>query len=714
MPDKRVGRAFSPMPGGLRADTDAMTLLPPAADLLKALPQRLVVLSAALAIVDANVSLLERTGLDLAALQAQGWLRLVHADDQSAFQAAWTQAQADGAELALDLRLLTADGSNRWQLAQARPIGKGANPLWLLTLTDIDARKQAETRLREADDLWKLALESNGDGVWDWQVQTGIELYSPRYLQMYGYAADEVRPSSAEFDARTHPDDLLQMQHDRAAHFAGLTPVYSNEHRVQCQDGSWKWILSRGMVISRDADGAPLRMVGTHTDITQHKTNEALIWAQARYDALTGLPNRRLLHEGLEQVLPAMQHDGTQLAVLFIDLDHFKEINDTRGHGVGDDLLVQAAQRIRDSLRPQDLVARMGGDEFTVVLTALDADTGRAEAERVAQLILAVLAEAFSLQQEKVFISASIGISRCPADGDQIEALLKHADQALFVAKGAGRNRLSHFTPALQEAAQQRVRLTADLREALGRQQLSLVFQPIVEWPGGAIHKAEALLRWRHPTRGWISPADFIPLAESSGLITDIGNWVFMQAAQQVARWRQQFDANFQISINKSPVQFRNAGPSSQGHDWILQLQNLQLPGQAIAIEITEGLLLEADQEVDRKLNVLREASIPISLDDFGTGYSSLTYLQHYAIDVIKIDQSFVRHLRPGGKDLALCKAIITMAHELGMKVVAEGVETAEQRDLLIAAGCDYGQGYLFARPMAVAEFEAWLSQRNS
>jgi len=374
---------------------------------------------------------------------------------------------------------------------------------------------------------------------------------------------------------------------------------------------------------------------------------------------------------------------------------------------------VQAAERIRGSLGPQDTVARMGGDEFTVVLTALDARSGRAEAERVARHILGVLAAAFSLQHEKIFISASIGISVCPVDGNQIEALLKHADQALFVAKGAGRNRFSHFTPALQEAAQQRARLTADLRGAMARQELSLVFQPIVELPSGRVHKAEALLRWQHPTRGPVSPADFIPLAESSGLILEIGDWIFQQAARQVQDWRQRFDAGFQISINKSPVQFRSASGSGPRRDWILQLQAMQLPGDAVVIEITEGLLLEADQEVGHKLHALRAAGIPISLDDFGTGYSSLTYLQQYAIDIIKIDQSFVRHLRPGAKDLALCKAIITMAHELGMKVVAEGVETAEQRDLLITAGCDFGQGYLFARPMGVEAFEAWLQAQK-
>jgi len=667
------------------------------------------VLSPQLALVYANPPLLNYTGRSLAQLQAQGWPALIDPQDWPAFAARWAEAQTQGS-FELDYRVRAADGSHRWHLALARPMpaADDGGPLWLGTHTDIHARKEAEQRLREADALWKLALESNGDGVWDWYVQTGVELYSPRYLQMYGFEADEIQPKPEEFDARTHPDDVPQMTRDREAHFAGLTPIYSNEHRVRCKDESWKWVLTRGMVISRDEDGRPLRMVGTHTDISQRKAHEALIWQQARYDALTGLPNRRLLRERLEQLLP----QGAPLAVLFIDLDHFKEVNDTLGHGMGDELLVQAAQRIGACLGAADIVARMGGDEFTVVLTGADS---RDAAEQAAQQIIGVLAAAFQLQDEKVFVSASIGISRFPQDGAQIEALLKHADQALYVAKGSGRNRFSHFTPALQEAAQTRVRLSNDLREALASGQFSLAFQPIVELAGGAIHKAEALLRWQHPSRGAISPAAFIPMAESSGLILEIGEWVFQQAARQVQQWRASLAPQLQISINKSPVQFRGQdGALGEDCDWAGQLAALGLPGDAIAVEITEGLLLEADAVVSRRLQALRAGGMPISLDDFGTGYSSLSYLQQHAIDVIKIDRVFVRNLQPGAKDLALCKAIITMAHELGMKVVAEGVETEAQRDLLQAIGCDYGQGYWFARPMSAADFEAWLQQRKA
>jgi len=306
-----------------------------------------------------------------------------------------------------------------------------------------------------------------------------------------------------------------------------------------------------------------------------------------------------------------------------------------------------------------------------------------------------------------VFVSASVGVALYPQNASLVEELLKHADQALYVAKAAGRNRYSFFTPELQEAAQTRARLATDLRVALTEQQFEVVYQPIVHLASQRIHKAEALLRWHHPQRGLVSPAQFIPIAESSGLIIDIGEWVFQQAARQALDWRTAYGGDFQISVNKSPVQFHRL-ESASSH-WGQHLQTLGLPGTCIAIEITEGLLLDTNDSVTQQLRALRAAGMSISLDDFGTGYSSLTYLQKFAIDCIKIDQSFVRNLKPASTDLALCKAIIVMAHELGMQVVAEGVETPEQRDLLQNAGCDYGQGYLFARPMAVAAFDTFM-----
>jgi diguanylate cyclase (GGDEF)-like protein len=412
-----------------------------------------------------------------------------------------------------------------------------------------------------------------------------------------------------------------------------------------------------------------------------------------------------MLRDRLEQEIKKCNRDGLQLALLFIDLDHFKEVNDTLGHDQGDLLLVEAGRRIQASVRQSDTVARMGGDEFTVILAELPNSD---HLEGILQKILRTLGQVFQLGNEQVFVSASIGITIYPVDVGHIDDLLKAADQALYVAKGAGRNRFSFFTPALQEAAQTRVRLAGDLRTALADNQFRVVYQPIVELATGSIYKAEALIRWDHPSRGLVSPADFIPIAESSGLIVDIGDWVFQQAARQVQHWRHILSPQFQISVNKSPVQFHHDGAGRT--PWALLLAERGLSGDCIVVEITEGLLLNTSANVANTLLALRDAGIRVSLDDFGTGYSSLSYLQKFDIDLIKIDQTFVRNLSAGSTDLALCKAIIVMAHALGMQVIAEGVETAQQRDLLASVGCDFVQGYLYARPMPAADFEVFMA----
>jgi diguanylate cyclase (GGDEF)-like protein/PAS domain S-box-containing protein len=575
-------------------------------------------------------------------------------------------------------------------------------------LQDITEYKRAQDELRHSEARWKLALESAGDGVWDWHIDIGQEFHSPRLLEMYGLTPEDLASSPDALDKRTHPDDRAEMEHAREEHFSGRTPRYFNEHRVQCKDGHWKWVLSRGMVIQRDAGGKPLRMIGTHTDITARKQAEAAIRHQAMFDALTGLPNRRMLRDRLEQEMKRCQRDGQQLAVLFMDLDHFKEINDTLGHDQGDALLVQAAQRIQACLRASDTVARMGGDEFTVVLSEMSDAT---HLEGLLQKILQTLARAFVLSGENRFVSASIGVTIYPLDAQDIEELYKNADQALYAAKGAGRNRFSFYTPSLQAAAQARVRLTQDLRLAVQEGQFRLVYQPIVDMRTGAIEKAEALIRWMHPTRGLVSPADFIPVAESSGLIVEIGQWVFEQASAQVLQWRASISPRFQISVNKSPVQFQQADPTCS--DWGRALKGMGLPGESIVVEITEGLLLDKNDGVADQLLLLGDAGIQMSLDDFGTGYSSLAYLQRFDIDFLKIDQSFVRHLIKDSTDLALCKAIIAMAHALGIQVIAEGVETQTHYELLREAGCDYAQGYFISKPISAEAFESFVESHR-
>jgi len=444
-------------------------------------------------------------------------------------------------------------------------------------------------------------------------------------------------------------------------------------------------------------------------DITERKFSEAVIWNQANYDRLTGLPNRHMFSDRLEQAIIKAHRGNTQVALMFLDLDFFKEVNDTLGHEVGDELLKQTADRLRNCVRQSDTVARMGGDEFTFVLEEIH-DTN--DVNRIAENILRQMAAPFTLGVEVAFVSSSIGITFYPADATEIAALLKNADQAMYAAKAAGRNCFHHFMPSMQLAAQSRMRLVNDLRGALAGNQFSIFYQPIIDAKTGAIHKAEALIRWQHPTDGMISPATFIPVAEETRMIVEIGDWVFREAVRQVALWRSNYRSDFQISVNVSPLQIR--GEKNALATWLEHLHALGLPGQCIALEITESLLLDADSKISDQLLAFRDAGISVSLDDFGTGYSSLSYLRRFDIDYLKIDRSFVHNMQTDPNDLALCESIIVMAHRLGLQVIAEGVETREQRDLLVAAGCDYLQGYLFSKPLPLEQFETWLTTQKA
>ncbi len=458
-------------------------------------------------------------------------------------------------------------------------------------------------------------------------------------------------------------------------------------------------------------DGSVKNRVSLATDVTNKKASEETIWKQANFDALTGLPNRRMFQDRFSQEIKKSHRAKLPLALLFIDLDEFKEVNDTLGHQKGDVLLIETARRLTTCVRDSDtvshldVVARLGGDEFTIILSELkDINC----IERIAQRILDKIAEPYQLDDEVFYISASIGITVYPEDSLDIETLIQNADQAMYAAKRAGRNRFSYFTQSMHVSVQNRVRLTKDLRSALENHEFNLVYQPIVNLKTSKIQKAEALIRWQHPKNGLISPADFIPIAEDTGLIVEIGNWIFKEAVNQVASWRKSLNSDFQISINKSPVQFLSAGTNkfNKHLNWPAYLTQFNLPGDSISVEITERLLLDSNDAIRNQLLEFRDARIQVSLDDFGTGYSSLAYLKKFDIDYIKIDQSFVQNLVSDNDDMALCEAIVVMAHKLKIKVVAEGIETQQQLDLLKSIGCDFGQGYLFSKPIAAHEFE--------
>ena len=451
-----------------------------------------------------------------------------------------------------------------------------------------------------------------------------------------------------------------------------------------------------------DAEGLPFRYVATLSDITDKIRSEETIWRQANFDMLTGLSNRYTLYRQLDDEINQGRPDTTSLCVLYIDLDQFKEVNDTLGHQVGDLLLVEVAARISACAGQSATTARLGGDEFAIILFQ------RSHADQVApiaQRIIDKLNAPFKLveDQRDIYISASVGLAFYPADATDAEDLLKKAEQAMYAAKNAGRNRFNFYTSGLQEKAQQRLNLLQDLREAIAEQQFLLYFQPIVDMSSGRVVKAEALLRWQHPLRGIINPIEFIPLAEETGLIIAIGDWAFKQAAYWAKQWVGAGGSDFQISVNMSPVQFKDE--ATKISVWLDYLQQLGLSGKHLVIEITEGLLLDVTPTISKKLLAFRDAGIQVSIDDFGTGYSALSYLKKFHIDYLKIDQSFVHDMTFDASDAALSEAIVVMAHKLGLKVVAEGVETEQQHNLLLQFGCDYGQGYWYDQPLTADLF---------
>ncbi|WP_335922790.1 EAL domain-containing protein [Shewanella chilikensis] len=593
-------------------------------------------------------------------------------------------------------RLIRPDGELRWVQDTGKVVSRDekGRPLRVCGVhVDITEQKQQEASLKLAASVYENSSEAMS--VLD-EVGTIITVNSA-FSAITGYQAEDILGSNIDMLKCDDHEEVFYRELSQAFEHKGR---WQGEMWLRCSDGRKIMIWLSINTIHSSGD-APLRRVALFSDITDKKQNERLIWRQANYDALTGLPNRRMFTEHLgNEIRKAVRHQQ-RFALLFLDLDFFKEVNDTLGHDMGDLLLVETSERLQACVRESDVVARLGGDEFTLLLSDVQDHNG---VERVANHILSSLAEPFKLGDETAFISASIGITLYPDDGQTVELLLKHADQAMYAAKDQGRNRFNYFTASMQEYARYRMRLIQDLRQALERCEFELRFQPIVELGSGKVFKAEALLRWNHSERGSVSPAEFIPVAEDTGLIFEIGNWVFEQAARQSAAWRKAYGREVQISINKSPIQFRDEG--NRFAEWLELLASLEVSGSGICIEITEGLLLDAKMGVSDKLLAYRDAGIQVSLDDFGTGYSSLAYLKRFDIDYLKIDQSFTRNLETDESDLTLCEAIIVMAHKLGMKVIAEGVETAGQAEILTRIGCDYAQGYLYSQPLDIEGFE--------
>jgi diguanylate cyclase (GGDEF)-like protein/PAS domain S-box-containing protein len=565
---------------------------------------------------------------------------------------------------------------------------------------DITERKQAEASMSLAAMVYRNSSEAMV--VSD---ATGRIVDSNRaFTAITGYTAQEVLGKNPKmWSSGRHDKAFFKAMWDSLV----SSGMWQGEIWNKRKNGELypEWLTINSIC---DDHGVVVRYVALFSDLTEKRRSEELIWNQVNFDALTGLPNRHMCQDRLMVELAGAETLDSTLFLLMVDLDHFKEVNDTLGHYVGDGLLIEAARRIVQCIGDGDLACRIGGDEFAVLLRP-DADTVRVA--RVSAAITQALSVPYVLGNETVYLSASTGISHYPDDALSAGELLKSAEQAMYEAKQAGRNRVSYFSQALRDKAMLRVALAHDLRSALQAGQFEVYYQPIVKLTTGTVNKAEALLRWHHPQRGMVSPAVFIPIAEEFGLINEIGDWVFRQSAACAKRWSGHTGQAFQVSVNKSPVQFM---AQAQGTDWIAYLDQLGLEGKHITVEITEGLLLNAGSCVSDLIERYRACGMRISIDDFGTGYSAMSYLKKFHLDYLKIDQSFVRDMVNDSGDRAIVEAIIVMAHKLGFKVMAEGIETEGQRDLLLAAGCDFGQGYLFSRPVPAARFESLLVAQAS
>lgn len=631
---------------------------------------------------------------------------LVHPEDLPVLQAAMADSARTLETWHGEWRVTTPSGRCKWLQGMGRPTQQpDGGVLWHAMVLDVSDRKRAETELQDLKNRLELAVQAADMGIWEWDVGNDWLRWDDQMFKLYNLCPEEFSNIYDAWRSRVHPEDLPAVDAVEQKALAGEQD-YESEFRILWPDGTIRHIASYALV-QRDADGQPLRMVGANLDISDRKQAEEQLIYTALHDALTDLPNRALLTSRLQTAIQKSQRLETyHFAVLFLDLDQFKVINDSLGHLVGDTLLLSMAEKLRNLTRPTDLAARLGGDEFVVLLEHIP---NIQAVIYLAERLLAEFGQATVIDGHTVFITTSIGIVWGSGDYTDATELLRDADIALYRAKARGRDRYEIFDGDMHVQAVKRMTLEHDLRVAIDQQQFSTYFQPIVDLNTSQILGFEALIRWQHPSRGFVVPADFIPVAEETGLIMAMTRWVLQSACEQLITWQQQFPHlhNLRVSVNLSSLDLRQPNLV----DTIEQtLSQTGLSGQSLTLEITESMLVENTKDVTNLLDQLRGLGIRISIDDFGTGYSSLSYLYNLPADYLKIDRSFVGNMQPDNKNYKIVQAVVGLSDQLQLIAIAEGIETVQQLEWLKELGCELGQGYLLARPLTAEAAATLLS----
>jgi diguanylate cyclase (GGDEF)-like protein/PAS domain S-box-containing protein len=590
-------------------------------------------------------------------------------------------------------------------LAHLAPIGGAiaSTAGWLLTLNDISERKRAEAALEERERQYRTVVDSLSEIIFQTDASRRLTLLNPAWTSLTGY--EVARTLGTRISEYVHPDDRRRDEQEAGGLLDGAKELARYELRLLRQDGHVHWLEANARPV-RAADGTIAGICGTLVDVTERKLLAEQLLHHAFHDALTGLANRTLFIERVTHTLARAGRVPTAHAVLFLDLDNFKKVNDSLGHAAGDDLLRGVAQRLVTSVRASDTVARLGGDEFAILLEDLFQQD---HAIITTQRILEALREPVLVSGKEVFVGASIGIAPLARTVDSADTLLRNADIAMYAAKRQGRGGFVVFSDGMDTATRHRLELEADLYRAISRDELVAMYQPTVEVGSGRIIGAEALVRWQHPTRGLIHPAEFIAIAEETGLIVPIGRWVLQQACRDGRRWQQSNPsyASLSVAVNISARQLQDA---QLIHDVASILAECQLDPSTLTLEITESVAMQNTEATIARLGALKALGVRLAIDDFGTGYSSLSYLQRFPIDILKIDRAFVKGIAENEDDAALAHTIVQLARTLRLSTVAEGIETFEQLERLRALGCDHGQGYYFARPMLGEQLEEVLA----